>query len=260
MKINVVFNKYIKDYNYEKVIKSNHQIKFGKPLTKSKVIIKDILIKLSYALLPFLLFIIIQQLSWTGNMMLNRPAVLYPEIWLDEHIPLISEFVWVYYLTFPLAIFVFFWVAYKDKKHFWNLWLTICITFFISGIIYFFWQSEMIKPELNPVTLSDKFLIFTWNTCSPINCFPSQHCLMAFSVMLGVFNQKKTTKPWFWWFCMITGVLIVLATVFLKQHYVLDGVASAILTFGTYLIVKLCKFGDYASVKFGKKKKIYSEN
>lgn len=200
---------------------------------------------IGYAIVPFLIFLFIQELSWTGNMLLGRPAVFFPEIWLDSKIPLISEFIWVYYLTFPLAIFTYFWVAAKDKKHHWNLWLTICVSFFISGIIYFFWQTEMIKPDLVPETLSDKLLLLTWGACDPINCFPSQHCFMAIAIILGFHNQKKTTPAWLRWTCCVIGVLIILATVFLRQHYVLDFVSSFVIMVPTYLIAKYCKFGDF---------------
>lgn len=206
--------------------------------------LKKIFSAISYAIVPFLIFLVIQELSWTGNMILGKSGV-QPAIWLDAKIPLISEFVWVYYFTFPLAIFTYFWVAGKDKKHHWNLWLTLCISFFISGIIYFFWQTEMVKPDLVAETLSDKMLLLTWATCKPINCLPSQHCFMAIAIIIGYSNQKKTTPAWLRWSCYVISVLIILATVFLKQHYVLDFVASFVIMVPTYLITKYCKFGDY---------------
>ena len=225
---------------------------------KSTSKFKTIYKKLSYSIMPFLIFLIVQELAWTGNMFLGKSG-FQPEIWLDSKIPLISEFIWVYFFTFPLAIFTYFWVAYKDKKHLWNLWLTITISFAISGIIYFFWQTEMVKPALEATTLSDKFLIWTWNSCKPINCLPSQHCFMAFAIILGFYNQKKTTPAWLRWSCFVISILIVFATVFLKQHYVLDIVASFIIMIPTYLIVKYCKFGEWVikkqEVKASKKTK-----
>lgn len=211
---------------------------------------KKIFYGLAYSIIPFIFFLIVQQLSWTGNMLLGKPGA-HPEIWLDSKIPVVSEFVWVYYLTFPVAIFTYFLVAYKDKKHLWNLWLALMISFAISGIVYFFWQTEMVKPELEPKTLSDKFLLLTWGTCKPICCLPSQHCFMALGMILGLYNQKKTTSPWLRWPIMICGVLVILSTVFLKQHYVLDFVASFFIMVPTYLIAKYAKFGDHMVKKFG---------
>lgn len=215
---------------------------------------KDLFTKIfygiAYSIIPFVLFLVVQELSWTGNMLLNKPGA-HPEIWLDSKIPLISEFVWIYFFTFPLGIFTYFLVAYKDKKHLWNLWLTLMISFAISGIVYFFWQTEMIKPELNPVTLSDKFLLWTWGSCHPICCLPSQHCFMALGIIIGVSNQKKNISPWLRWTMIVCGVLIIFATVFLKQHYVLDFVASFVIMVPTYLICKYAKFGDHMVKKYG---------
>ena len=217
---------------------------------KKRELVSRIFFGIAYSIIPFIFFLIVQELSWTGNMLLNKPGA-HPEIWLDSKIPLISEFVWIYFLTFPIAIFTYFLVAYKDKKHLWNLWLTIMISFAISGIVYFFWQTEMVKPELNPVTLSDKFLLWTWGSCHPICCLPSQHCFMAIAIIIGVCNQKKNISPWLRWPMMVCGVLIILATVFLKQHYVLDFVASLVIMVPPFLIWKYAKFGDYMVKKYG---------
>ncbi len=206
------------------------------------------------AVIPFIIFIIVQELSWSGNMFLGKDGVA-PMIWLDKQIPVISQFIWVYYLTFPVAIFCFFWAGAKDKKHMWNIWLTATICFAISGIVYFFWQTQMVlKPtDFVPVTLSDKFMVWTWGTCKPINCLPSQHCLMAIFITLCLYNQKNTTP-----LCMrISGyvltVLIFMATLFLRQHYILDLVAALVIALPCYLIVKACKFGDWAENKRLKK-------
>ncbi len=195
-------------------------------------------------IVPFLIFLAVQELSWTGNMFLGKSG-FQPEIWLDKQIPIVSEFIWMYFLTFPLAIFAFFWVTAKNKKHMWNLWLTAVISFAISGIVYFFWQTEMIKPDFVPATISDKFMVWTWSTCKPINCLPSQHCLMALALVIAASGEKKSTPLWMrilaWMFC----VLIFMATLFLRQHYILDLVASIVVMVPTYLITKYCKFGEW---------------
>lgn len=208
---------------------------------------------ISYAIIPFLILVFFQELSWTGNMMLGKDGVSLA-IGLDSKIPLISEFVWIYLLTFPIAVFGFFWVASKDRKHLWNLWLTATIAFIFSGLFYLFFQTQMVKPDLNPVTISDHLLIWTWGTCKPINCFPSQHVIMALAIFLAYYNQQKTTPAWFRILNYICATLIILATVFLKQHYVVDMFGSMAIMIPTYIIVKQWKFGDFMERKIATKK------
>lgn len=199
-------------------------------------------------IIMFLILLFFQQLSWTGNMLLGKDGVSLA-IPLDSKIPLISQFVYVYYLTFPLVVFAFFWVCNKDKEHGWNLWLTAIISFTISGIIYLCFQTQMTKPDLTPVALSDKLLIMTWNSCKPINCFPSQHCIMAMLLFVAYYNQRKTTKTWFRVFNYICGILIIMATVFLKQHYFVDMLGSLAIILPTYIVVKTWNFGKHMENK-----------
>ncbi len=224
----------------------NHVVIHDEKASNSKI--KIIWHKISYAVLPFLIFLIVQELAYSGNMFLGKPGA-HPEIWLDKHIPVVSQFIWVYYLTFPLAIFCFFWVSAKNEKRMWNVWLTAVIAFAISGIIYFFWQTEMVKPDFTPVTISDKFMVWTWNATKPINCFPSQHCFMAISIVLCMYNIKDGTPAWLRWTCYVISVLIFMATVFLRQHYVLDLISALVIMLPIYFIIKACKFGDKMVLK-----------
>ena len=211
--------------------------------------------RIAYAFIPFLIFLFFQQLAWSGNMLLSDGTGAKPAIWLDSQIPIISEFSWIYLLTFPIAIFTYFLVAYKDKKHHWNLWLTLVINSIISGIIYLCWQTQMVKEPFEAITLSDKLLLMIWGACKPVNCFPSQHVMMAMGILLGIHNQNKNIPLWLSCLLYIVSVLVMLSTVFLHQHYVLDVIASIVLMTLIYMIVKLCKFGDYMEKRGGLFKK-----
>lgn len=208
---------------------------------------------ISYAIIPFLILVFFQEFAWTGNMMLGKDGISLA-IGLDSKIPLVSEFVWIYLLTFPISVFGFFWVASKDKKHLWNLWLTATIAFIFSGLFYLFFQTQMVKPDLDPITISDKLLIWTWGTCKPINCFPSQHVIMALAIFIAYYNQQKTTPLWFRILNYVCATLIILATVFLKQHYVVDIFGSMAIMIPTYIIVKQWKFGDFMERKIAERK------
>ncbi len=208
-----------------------------------------------YAIIPFLIYGFMIFLSWYCNQLLNKPGTNYPEIPLDTKIPLVPWFVYPYFLTFPVGIVAFFYMAYSNKKALFNLFLTLVISYAISGIIYFFWQTEMIKPVLEANSFTEKFLLWTWGSCNPTCCFPSQHCFMAIATIIACLSSGKKMNIFFKIFAIIMGILIILATVFLKQHFVMDFVASLVIMVPIYFTVKLCNFGNWAKHKTYKKYK-----
>ena len=77
----------------------------------------------------------------------------------------------------------------------------------------------------------------------------SQHCFMAIAIIIGCLtangkgNNRKMNK-FFIYFAIICSLLICMSTVFTKQHYFLDIIASFDIMLIVYPIVKVCKTGD----------------
>lgn len=221
--------------------------------------IKKVYNRISYAFIPFLIFVAILGVSYFGNQLLYTYGVTkgsnYPEIELDSKIPLVSWFVYPYFLTFPLGLFTFFYLAYKDKKAFYTMYLTLIISFAISGIIYACGQTYFTKPDFEPQTFTDKFVVWTWNSTNPVNCFPSQHCFMAFAMIIACLSAKEEKMNIFFRiFTIITSILIVLATVFIRQHFVLDIIASFIIMFPIFAIAYTFKWGEKLMIKIENRK------
>lgn len=226
--------------------------------------IKKIYNRISYAITPFLIFVAVLGVSYFGNQLLYTFGVTkgsnYPEIELDSKIPLVSWFVYPYFLTFPLGLFTFFYLAYKDKKAFYNMFITLIISFAISGVIYAFGQTYFTKPEFEPKTFTDKFVVWTWGSTNPVNCFPSQHCFMAFAMIIACFSAKEEKmNVFFRIFTIITSILIVLATVFIRQHFVLDIFASFIIMFPIFAVVHTFKWGEKLMIKIDRRKQLKTQ-
>ena len=216
--------------------------------------------KIAYSIPPFLIFAIVFALSYLPAMLLNMPGSNYPELPIDSQIPLVPWFVYFYFLTFPLALLAYFYLAYANKKELYNLFLTLCISWAISGIFYLCWQTEMVKPALEPTNFTNKFVLWTWGSTNPINCFPSQHCYMAIAMVIACCTAGKKMNIFYKIFTVIMAVMIVLSTVFLRQHFLLDFVGSFVIMVPTYLTVRLCKFGQWAKRKTYKKYKLKENN
>lgn len=227
--------------------------------------IKKIYNKISYAIIPFFIFVAVLGVSYLGNQFLYSWGVTkgsnYPEIPLDSQIPLIAWFVYPYFLTFPLGLFTFFYLAYKDKKAFYNVFITLIISFAISGVIYLFGQTVFTKPDFEPVTFTDKFVVWTWGATNPVNCFPSQHCFMAFAMIIACLTAKEEKMNIFFKIFTITcDILIVLATVFIRQHFLLDIFASFIIMFSAFAVCYVFKWGEKLMQFIERKQEIRKQN
>ena len=206
---------------------------------------KNIYNKTSYALKPFLIFACFIMITFYGALVATwfkggEGLSTFPHLPIDDQIPLITQFVYVYYLTFPLGIVTFFYLAYANKNSFYNLFYTLLISYAISGIIYLVFPVVFVKPDFVPVSFTDKLAVKTWAATNPAtNCFPSQHAYMAFAMILACLFAGKDMKWWYKVFTIIVGILIVLSTFFLKQHYFIDWVVSACIMFPVFLAVVL---------------------
>lgn len=203
--------------------------------------------QISYAIIPFLIFVAVLLISYFGNQLVydlrGESGSQYPHVPLDDKIPLIPWFVYFYYLTFPLGLVTFFYVAYKDKKSLYDIFLTLCISFAISGIIYLVGQTEFIKPEFTPQTFTDKLVVWTWGSTNPVNCFPSQHCFMAFAIIIAVCSSKGL-NIFYRLAAFAISIMIILSTVFIRQHFLLDIFASFDIMFIVFALVYYFKLGN----------------
>ena len=113
--------------------------------------------KFAYAILPFSIFIVTLLLTFYGNQLLTNMAepgsMHYGTTWpynaLDDIIPLVPWFVYIYFLTFPVSIFTYFYLASKNKKQHYDIFLTLVISFLISGIIFLSHNLFFILPDSN---------------------------------------------------------------------------------------------------------------
>ena len=208
--------------------------------------------EISYAVIPFIIFILTLAISYFGNQLLYNLGVVkasnYPLIDLDHQIPYISWFVYFYYLTFPLGIITFFYLAYTNKKALYNMFITLVVSFAISGIIYLFAQTVFTKPDIEVKTFTDKLVVWTWGSTNPINCFPSQHCFMAFAMIIGCLTsdiecERKMNKL-FKLIIIFCSIMIICSTVFIKQHFFLDILASFDIIFPVYALCYTFRVGE----------------
>lgn len=148
---------------------------------------------------------------------------------LDDFIPFIEYFIIPYYFWFIfMAIYVFYFF-FTDKKGFYKI-----TSFLIIGMTVFLIICTVFPNGLNlrpAVFVRDNFCtdlvrrLYLLDT--PTNVLPSIHVFNTVGILIAVSHSETLrAHKGIVWSSYITGILIILSTVFLKQHSVTDVIAA----------------------------------
>ena len=155
---------------------------------------------------------------------------------LDASIPFIPVFIlpYIFWYAFIIGYLVYFW--YKDTTVYLKTLSVIVFGEIVCFIVYFFFQTTVPRPMLYGEGILIDLVSMIYSHDQPYNAFPSIHVLTTFAIILG--NLDIRNKHLFHsLFVPVMGSLIIISTLFVKQHYILDMFASMFLTSFIYGIV-----------------------
>lgn len=167
----------------------------------------------------------------------NRPIgeVRNLTIPFDGQIPLLPQFVIIYHLWYLFLIFNIGYLLLRDKDEFLNAILSINLGNILAYITFFFFQSRVPRPLVAGDGFFENIVRFTYTIDQPYNGFPSIHVLTTTVMMIALSRMDipKSYKVGSLFF----GLLIILSTVFVKQHVVLDILGGLIYAGASYAII-----------------------
>ena len=146
----------------------------------------------------------------------------------DQATPFIKYFalpyaVWIFYIYVCLVYFF-----KKDVNVYYRGVVTYTICALTCYVIYAVFQTTVVRPVLEGNDPFTWLMAYIYNRDQPYNCFPSIHCFSSYMVMRLVWTSSFRNK---WNVTLITGMssLIIMSTLFVKQHVVLDAIAGILL-------------------------------
>ena len=154
---------------------------------------------------------------------------------LDKEIPFVSLFVFPYVYWYIFIIVGLIFLLSKDRKEYLRALMAIYIGMCICFAFYYLYPVEISRPVVENNTIPNKLVNIIYKNDRPFNCFPSIHVLNTYIIMR--FTKIKDNKYWFY-YTNIIGILIILSTLFIKQHFILDGIVAIILAEIVILVVK----------------------
>ena len=177
---------------------------------------------------------------------------------LDDLIPFSEVFIVPYLLWFVdvAAVFVYLFFQFDKKKEFYQY----CI-FLFTGMTLFLVVSTVYPNGhlLRPASF-ERHNIFTfavqmlYRTDTATNIFPSIHVFNSIAAHVAVAkNRKLGGNIWIRGGSFLLMVSIILATMFLKQHSVLDVIAGTLLG---VLMEQLVYHTDFSFARSGRRKPV----
>lgn len=148
---------------------------------------------------------------------------------LDDYIPFVEYFIVPYLLWFAFVAVAAGYFFFTDKTGFYRL-----SAFLIAGMTFFLFLCTVFPNGLNlrPATFArDNIFVelvkHVYATDTPTNVLPSIHVFNSLGVCIAIWHSealKKHRKIQYG--AYLLAVLIILSTVFLKQHSVTDVIAA----------------------------------
>lgn len=188
-----------------------------------------------------ILITLFQIICYTFTKVIQGPPTLIGGS-IDNMIPFNVYFI-IPYCTWYIFLFLVPYYIYKsDKDSFIKYCISIVLSIIVANIVYVVFPTTIIRPNIEGNNIIEIIArIVFWIDAPPRNCFPSIHCAFSLTFILFVMSMKKyNTKMNI--FIIITSILIIMSTLFIKQHVFIDAVFGCILSLITFIISSKSKY------------------
>lgn len=170
---------------------------------------------------------------------------------IDAFIPFCEFFIVPYYLWFfyIAATVLFFSLFNEDRTEYLQLLVNLFFGMSLFLIISYYYPNAL---DLRPTHFSrDNLFVdlvrILYKVDTPTNVFPSIHVYNSVAACYAIYNCKKLQDhPGIRITSLLLTVFIILSTMLLKQHSVLDVISGILLNLVTCLLI----YGIYPKVKF----------
>ena len=200
--------------------------------------IKELFDKYHHAWVFLYGFIYMPWFSWLEKHVTSNYFVIHSVF--DDYIPFIEIFIIPYLLWFVYVSGTVLYFFFTDKQGFYR----IC-TLLITGMTLFLIICTIFPNGLNlrPSTFArDNIFVdlvrFIYRADTSTNVLPSLHVYNSIGCYIAIRNSQKLRQyKWVQNGSLVLTVSIVLSTMFLKQHSVVDVIAAIVMIYFIYQFV-----------------------
>lgn len=168
---------------------------------------------------------------------------------IDDKIPFVEFFVvpymmWFMYVALFVAVMVFF-----DKDEYTRLFTTLVTGMTLFLIVSTLWPNMhelRAQADLSGNSIFAQMIRNLYETDTPTNLIPSIHVYNSIMIHVSVLHSSFMKKhKVVTWLSGILCTLIVLSTMFIKQHSIIDVIVAMVLAVVMYLAVYVGKLNFF---------------
>ncbi|HOD93483.1 MAG TPA: phosphatase PAP2 family protein [Clostridia bacterium] len=161
---------------------------------------------------------------WGTQFLVKKPHVIGNK--LDEKIPFIPLFIFPY-ITWYIIMFALPFALYFFSIETYALYtMSLLMVLVISGIIYLVYPTTFVRPEPKGMDFSTKVVRFIYaNDKKILSCMPSLHCSLSMLFILAAIDAEGLPLS-IKISVILLSFLIILSTVFVKQHMLIDVITA----------------------------------
>ena len=179
---------------------------------------------------------------YTGRQLGSRAYLLGNT--LDLKIPYISWFVYFYISWYILIFLVPYMISRYDKEIFFKYITTLVLSLFITLIAFIAFPTTMERYVIATNTFNDQIIKAIYAKGSVLCCSPSLHILLTSLFMFPIF--RNAAIPNLFKICTyIMSIGIILSTVLIKQHVLIDIPTSIVVNIICWTVVLKFKLQRY---------------
>lgn len=199
---------------------------------------KKIIVSFSLYLVFYLIaFAALEQRKVPMNMVMTKFDHLIP---FCEYF-VVPYFFWFLYLIVTGIYFGFFCEDVNEVKKLANSFMMGMSVFLLVSL--FFPNGHLLRPVIRGEGFFISLVEFLYSIDTSTNVFPSMHVFCTNAAAIALLRQKNLTRrKGFTLFVHLMTILIVLSTLFLKQHSVIDAVGAILLNGVCYGVFYRFKF------------------
>lgn len=155
---------------------------------------------------------------------------------LDRQIPFIKGFVVPYLAWYGYLAVGFLYIAYRDRANYLQTLVEFIIGLLLCYGVYAIYQTTVPRPDIIGSDWLLQTVRWVYSSDQPFNCFPSTHVLTAY-LMLRAYLRSTRIAMTYRIISASMAILIIVSTLFVKQHVLMDIVGAVIVAEGVVYVV-----------------------
>lgn len=184
-----------------------------------------------------LFYLVIYSLCFAALEQRDVPVTIISHA-IDHRIPFLKIFIIPYYLWFVfIAYGIVLMIFQKKSEDFYMMWSNLVFGMTLFLIVSFLFPNGLdLRPKNVPGNdILSRMVRMLYRTDTPTNVFPSIHVYNSIAVTVAITKLPVVRRHPAWKYGNIgLMVLIILSTLFVKQHSIIDVVTSIVIEICIY--------------------------